>query len=282
MKNCDIDKWNYIKIPEVVEGNNNLAEGAKLIYGRIFSLTQKWGYCKASNGWFAKKYSRTKQCISKWIKQLESENLIKIEYIGALGNQERRLSIIIDSLSTTVEGVSTTVEGLSIIIDHNNISNNISNNNREGTREKEQNDFYKFEETPVIELVSSEKKRGEEIRAAAKIEEDNLEYLKAAEKMKEYFEMKPDQITAMIDRTFFDGDWVSTLNDFWAYYCDNRVMTKRPLQYLGRFEQWMKREKQFLKSNHHAITSNKEKTNTIITKESFTGSVEDLYQEGYG
>ena len=281
MKNCDIDKWNYIKIPEVVEGNNNLAEGAKLIYGRIFSLTQKWGYCKASNGWFAEKYDRTRQCISKWIKQLEAEKLIKIEYIGILGNQERRLSIIIDTLSTTVEGVSTTVDGLSIIIDHNNISNNISNNNRERTREKEENDFYKFEETPVIELISSEKKQAKEIPAAAKIEEDNLDYLKAAETMKEYFEKKPDQILAMKDRTFFEGDWVSTLNDFWAYYCDNKIMTKRPLQYLGKFEQWMKREKQFQKSNHHA-SSNKEKSKPIITKESFTGSVEELYQEGYG
>lgn len=282
MKNCDIDKWNYIKIPEVVEGNNNLAEGAKLIYGRIFSLTQKWGYCKASNGWFAKKYGRTKQCISKWIKQLESEKLIQIEYIGVLGNQERRLSIIIDTLSTTVEGVSTTVEGLSIIIDHNNISNNISNNNRERTREKEENEFYKFEETPVIELVSSEKNQKEEIPAAAKNEDDNLDYLKAAEKMKKYFESKPDQISAMIDRTFFEGNWVLTLNDFWAYYCDNKIMTKRPLQYLGKFEQWMRREKQFSKPNYHASNRNSKGGNNIITEASFAASIDELYQEGYG
>ena len=47
----------YIIIPAIVRYDNRLPNGAKLLFGDICALTNKFGYCFATNGYFAEVFS---------------------------------------------------------------------------------------------------------------------------------------------------------------------------------------------------------------------------------
>ena len=68
---------------------------AKLLYGEITALSNKEGYCFASNKYFANLYGVTKNTISLWIKQLALNNFITYTIIKK-DNQivQRRITII--------------------------------------------------------------------------------------------------------------------------------------------------------------------------------------------
>lgn len=82
----------YAILPAFVRYDKDLPANARLLYGELTALTNKKGYCFASNNYFAPLYGVTPQAISKWIKILEKKGYIKIEYIyenGAI--TERRI-----------------------------------------------------------------------------------------------------------------------------------------------------------------------------------------------
>lgn len=61
---------NYIKIPDFVRYNQNLKASSKLMFGEIWALTSKEGYCFATNSYFANVYGLSKTTISDCISQL--------------------------------------------------------------------------------------------------------------------------------------------------------------------------------------------------------------------
>lgn len=71
----------YAILPAFVRYDKDLPANARLLYGELTALTNKKGYCFASNNYFAPLYGVTPQAISKWIKILEKKGYIKIEYI---------------------------------------------------------------------------------------------------------------------------------------------------------------------------------------------------------
>ena len=91
---------------------------AKLLYGEITALSNKEGYCFATNKYFADLYNVTKNTVSLWIKELEENNFITNTIIKK-DNQivQRRLALIV-------------FEGTPIAVNngYNNINNNITNN----------------------------------------------------------------------------------------------------------------------------------------------------------
>lgn len=99
---------------------------AKLLYGEITALSNKEGYCFASNKYFAELYNVTKNTVSLWIKELETHKFITNTIIKK-DNQivQRRLAIIV-------------FEGSPIPInnDYNNINNNTTINNLSLKRRK--------------------------------------------------------------------------------------------------------------------------------------------------
>ena len=70
----------YVVIPNEVMFDENLMANAKLLYGQIALLTEKEGYCWASNKFFADKNNTSEKSISKWINNLADNDYIKLEY----------------------------------------------------------------------------------------------------------------------------------------------------------------------------------------------------------
>lgn len=126
----------YSVIPANVRYDSDLSPYAILLYGEITALTHKNGYCYASNTYFAKRYERTPQAVSKWINQLAEKGYINIVYCRCKNIIVERRIYITSEVSTTVDRVSTPVDeginqeliGYQQRIKENNKYNNKTNN----------------------------------------------------------------------------------------------------------------------------------------------------------
>jgi transposase len=58
--------------------------GAKVLFSEITALSNKKGYCYATNGYFAKLYEVSKTTVSLWVKALIDRGHIKAQYKGGL------------------------------------------------------------------------------------------------------------------------------------------------------------------------------------------------------
>lgn len=134
----------YAIIPADVRYDNELKDKAKLLYGEITSLSDKYGYCYASNKYFAELYGVTVTTISLLIKNLVEKGYIESEIKYKEGSKEilnRYLKIIKGGyLKNFKEGYLKKVKDNNINI--NNTSNNI----------KEKSIKRKFEK-PTIEQI---------------------------------------------------------------------------------------------------------------------------------
>ena len=61
----------YAIIPANVRYDENIPLGAKLMYGEITALSNKEGYCWASNNYFAALYKVHPNTIQNWITALK-------------------------------------------------------------------------------------------------------------------------------------------------------------------------------------------------------------------
>lgn len=106
----------------------------KVLFSEITALSNKYGYCTASNGYFAKLYDRPKPTISRWINLLIKFGYLKSEMIYKENSkeiQERRLYPIAIPISAHVErGIDAHVKGgINARVKDNNININTINNN---------------------------------------------------------------------------------------------------------------------------------------------------------
>ncbi len=67
----------YLKIPERIILDERLKDFEKLLFCKIFSLSQSSGYCWATNCYLADYFKVSKSCISRGISRLN-----KFEYIN--------------------------------------------------------------------------------------------------------------------------------------------------------------------------------------------------------
>ena len=68
----------YAIIPSSVR-YSNLKPNAKLLYGEITALSNKLGYCYATNNYFAELYNVSKNTISSWLSDLKKLGFITID-----------------------------------------------------------------------------------------------------------------------------------------------------------------------------------------------------------
>lgn len=131
----------YAIIPSVVRYNERLSASEKLMYGELTCLTNKLGYCYASNSYFAKLYGKDASTISRWVKNLEDCGYITIDYERE-GKQIIRRIIKMVHLPSVVlqncnEGIEFLQEGYCKKRKENITSiNNTSNNNIYPVEEK--------------------------------------------------------------------------------------------------------------------------------------------------
>lgn len=143
------DKPNYYAIiPANVRYDDNLKDKAKLLYGEITALSDKNGYCFASNRYFAELYNVSQTTISLLIKNLTDNGYIENEIIYKEGSKEilnRYLKIIKEGyLRNFKEGYLKKVK-----------DNNTSINNTSINKEKDNNKLLskKNFKKPTIEEV---------------------------------------------------------------------------------------------------------------------------------
>ena len=91
------EKPNYYSIiPASVRYSDRLSCCQKLMFAEITSLSNKKGYCYASNDYFAKLYNKSKETISRWISDLSNEGFVRVELDRKAGNKRRIFAIPID------------------------------------------------------------------------------------------------------------------------------------------------------------------------------------------
>lgn len=86
----------YAVIPATIRYDKELKASEKLLYGEVTSLANKFGYCFASNRYFADLYNVTTHTVSQWFSHLEKLGYLHIELIKDNKNliTERRIYII--------------------------------------------------------------------------------------------------------------------------------------------------------------------------------------------
>lgn len=121
------EKPNYYAIlPADVRYDSDLKDKAKLLYAEICALSNKDGYCFATNKYFAELYNVTPTTISLLIKDLVDKGYLETEIVYKEGTKEilnRYLRIIKGGyLKNLKEGIKENLKG-------NNINNNNTSNN---------------------------------------------------------------------------------------------------------------------------------------------------------
>ena len=88
-------KANYYAIIPANVRYSNIKANSKLLYGEISALSNKHGYCFATNRYFSELYNVNKNTISLWIKDLSDNKFIDVYIERDESKQviQRRLSI---------------------------------------------------------------------------------------------------------------------------------------------------------------------------------------------
>lgn len=122
----------YAVIPAPVRYNKKLKYPERLLYGEITALSNRYGYCFASNKYFASLYDVVPETVSRWISHLKECGYIDVNIIKNENNQiiERRIYIIdkinnIYCLNNQYPSCVKNQEGIDKKVKHNNINNKI-------------------------------------------------------------------------------------------------------------------------------------------------------------
>lgn len=115
----------YAIIPADVRYDKDLPPMAKLLYGEITCLTQKNGFCWATNAYFAELYGMSKDRISKLIGILEKKGYISVHIERNEKNEVVKRYIKLNMIEITIPSVENT-ETPQV---ENNEENNINLNN---------------------------------------------------------------------------------------------------------------------------------------------------------
>ncbi|EJD91178.1 conserved phage C-terminal domain-containing protein [Staphylococcus epidermidis] len=126
----------YSIITANVRYDNRLTDSEKLLFAEITSLSNKFGYCTATNSYFAKLYEVVKETISRRISNLNKYGYLKIEIIknGNEVKQRKMYPLTQSSLPIDVK-INTPIDNsvntpIDANVKENNTSiNNTSNNN---------------------------------------------------------------------------------------------------------------------------------------------------------
>lgn len=121
----------YSIITANVRYDNRLTDSEKLLFAEITSLSNKYGYCTASNGYFAKLYEVVKETISRRISKLTKFGYLHIEIIREGNEIKQRKMYPLTQSSVPIDAkINTPIDNsVNTPIDANVKENNTSINN---------------------------------------------------------------------------------------------------------------------------------------------------------
>lgn len=132
-----MDQPNYYSIITAnVRYDNRLTDSEKLLFAEITSLSNKYGYCTASNRYFAKLYEVTKVTVSRRIANLKECGYLQVEIIRE-GNEikQRKMYPLTEMLRPINTNDNTPINNsvntpiITNVKENNTSINNTSNNN---------------------------------------------------------------------------------------------------------------------------------------------------------
>lgn len=89
-QNQDHAKFSYATIPYYILDDEEIEDGAKLLYARISNMAQE-GRCWAGNKFLAEKHKVCERTIQKWLKQLSDAEYIIVEIEKGTFNTRRNI-----------------------------------------------------------------------------------------------------------------------------------------------------------------------------------------------
>lgn len=113
----------YANIPADVRYCEDLTANSKLLYGEITALSNRDGFCWASNKYFAELYKVTPTSISLWIKKLRDNGFIDYE----IEDSYKRKIYLKGVLRKVNRGIKKNERGVLKKVKHNNTVNNTIN-----------------------------------------------------------------------------------------------------------------------------------------------------------
>ena len=132
-----------------VRYSKELSDFEKLLFSEISALTQKDGYCTASNAWLASLYGKTKETISRCISKLKKLGFIEV--VEVWNDKKEVILRKVYLLTKTSAGIDENAETLltktSIPIDKNVKENNTRINNTSRNNTSIKRDASKTHET---------------------------------------------------------------------------------------------------------------------------------------
>ena len=124
----------YSIIPATVLYNKELKANEKLLYAIITSLSNKGGYCFATNKYLAEKLDVNPKTISSWISDLKDRNFIIVELIRNENKQIVERKIYINDVPYPLNNgymyQSKNGQAIHQKVEDNNIRFNNKNNNK--------------------------------------------------------------------------------------------------------------------------------------------------------
>ncbi len=117
-------------IPANVRYCKNIEPNAKLLFGEITCLTQKEGYCWASNKYFAELYDVCERTVTNWLQSLEDNGFIEVHTEKVGMRWDRKIFIIKEMFTKGKklpdrEEINFPIEGKKIATEEKQDSNNI-------------------------------------------------------------------------------------------------------------------------------------------------------------
>jgi len=117
----------YSIIPARIRYDKDLTPFEKLIYGEITALTNREGYCWASNRYIAEIYNVSQTHISLTIKKLSEKGYIKIVLFKRYERKIYITDISGGDLTTVKGGINQSYKGVLTRVKENNLVNNLNN-----------------------------------------------------------------------------------------------------------------------------------------------------------
>ncbi|NJH82511.1 DnaD domain protein [Staphylococcus hyicus] len=141
----------YSIITANVRYDNRLTDSEKLLFAEITSLSNKYGYCTASNGYFAKLYDVVKETISRRISKLTKFGYLHIEIIREGNEIKQRKMYPLTQSSVPIDAkINTPIDNsVNTPIDANVKENNTRFNNTSINRDRD-------ETSKLFQLISEE------------------------------------------------------------------------------------------------------------------------------